>query len=141
MVALKRKRVVRRRMRGRGVGDVLGKVNQVAKETKILSNVLGKVLGDDSFLAKSASTLGYGRKRVARRAAPRRRMRGRGIADVLAGIGSGIGRAGSGFLGGLFGGAKRRRTAPKRRMRGGFSTAVYRTRMPMIGSGANILTY
>lgn len=125
MVALKRKRVVRRRMRGRGVGDVLGKVNQVAKETKILSNVLGKVLGDDSFLAKSANTLGYGRKR---------RQRGRGIADVLAGIGSGIGRAGSGFLGGLFGGAKRR-------MRGGFSTAVYRTRTPMIGSGANILTY
>lgn len=132
MVALKRKRVVRRRMRGRGVGDVLGKVNQVAKETKILSNVLGKVLGDDSFLAKSANTLGYGRKR---------RQRGRGIADVLAGIGSGIGRAGSGFLGGLFGGAKCRRTAPKRRMRGGFSTAVYRTRTPMIGSGANILTY
>ncbi len=128
MVALKRKRVVRRRMRGRGVGDVLGKVNQVAKETKILSNVLGKVLGDDSFLAKSANTLGYGRKKRA----PRRRMRGRGIGSFLSDLGSGLGRGSSNLLAGLFGGAK------KRRMRGGYSTAVYR-RNGLVGMGANIL--
>lgn len=126
------KRRVRRakKMRGRGVLDT---ANQVAKETKILSNVLGKVLGNDNFFARSAGTLGYGRKK---RVVRRRRMRGAGIADVLAGIGSGVGRAGSGFLSGLFGGRKRR-------MRGGFSTAVYRNPMNrnMIGSGANVLTY
>ena len=57
------------------------------------------------------------RKRVVRR--PRKVMMGRGFGDFIAGLGGGVGKGINNLLGGLFGGArKRRRRVVKKRMTG-----------------------
>ena len=53
-----KRRVVRRR--GRGISDVLGKINRVAKETGVVSNALN-AFGLPS-LASISGKLGYGRR-------------------------------------------------------------------------------
>ena len=86
---------------GKGVGDALSKINQIARDTKILSTALN-VLAPNSSIAQgvssAASQLGYGRKKP-------RKQRGRGLLDslgsVLGSVGHSVGSAGYGLLSGL----------------------------------------
>ena len=108
---VKRKSTGRKSQRGKGVAEVLGKVNELAKKTKILSEALK--LSENPYAqtaASVASQLGYGRKRKA----PKRRVQhGAGILDslmgafgtVAGGLGSGVGRGLGGLFGGLTGGS------------------------------------
>jgi hypothetical protein len=57
-----------RKMRGRGAGEVLSKLNTLAKDTQIISKALD-TFGGPQFLKTASAALGYGRKRG-------RRMRG-----------------------------------------------------------------
>lgn len=96
----------RKPQHGKGIGDALSKINQIAKDTKILSTALN-VLAPNSSIAQgvssAASQLGYGRKR-------KRKQRGGNFFDTLGGIAGGLGGAlGSTVnrtLGGLFGGSR-----------------------------------
>ena len=92
---------------GRGITDVLSKLNKIAKDTKIVTAVLD-TLAPESSIARGASSvagqLGYGRPKR------KRRMRGKGFADILGsilgGVGGGIGKGVNATLGGLFGGGR-----------------------------------
>ena len=88
---------------GRGFSS---KLNQLAKDTKILSKAISTFAPDNGIAqtaSQIASQFGYGRKR---------KQRGRGLLDslggVLGGIGHGIGMGGYGLLSGLTGGSRSR---------------------------------
>lgn len=57
---------VRRRRRGAGVGDVLAKLNKVAKESQVISKALNEFEAPQ-FAQTIASSLGYGRKTTKKR--------------------------------------------------------------------------
>jgi len=68
-----RRRVIgrgRRRMRGKGVLDFLGKANNFLQNSKLISSVAGSLPGIGPVVGGIASLFGYGR---------RRRLHGRGI--------------------------------------------------------------
>lgn len=101
------KRAAKRKVKkqsGKGIGDVLSKLNKVAKDTKVVTALLN-TLAPESGIAQTASSvagqLGYGRKR---------KQKGKGFSDIigsiLGGVGGGIGKGVNATLGGLFGGSR-----------------------------------
>jgi hypothetical protein len=94
-----------KKQRGKGIGEVLSKINKIAKDTKIVTSVLN-TLAPESGIAQTVSgmadQLGYGRKK--------KRQRGKGFSDIigsiLGGVGGGIGKGVNATLGGLFGGSR-----------------------------------
>ena len=80
------------------------KLNQLAKDTKILSKAINTFAPDNGIAhtaSQIASQFGYGKKR---------KQRGRGLLDslgtILGGVGHGIGAGGYGLLSGLTGGSR-----------------------------------
>ena len=92
---------------GKGVGEILTKLNKIAKDTKIVTSVLN-TLAPESGIAQTVSgvadQLGYGRRK--------RKQKGKGFSDIigsiLGGVGGGIGKGVNATLGGLFGGKRQR---------------------------------
>ena len=104
----KRVKKAKRKQHGKGVGDIAGKLVQLAKDTKIISKAINTFAPDNKIAqgaAGVASQLGYGRKKP-------RKQRGRGLLDslgsILGGVGHGIGAGGYGLLSGLTGGSRSR---------------------------------
>ena len=103
----KRVKKAKRKQSGKGVGDIAGKLVQLAKDTKIISKAINTFAPDSKIaqgVAGAADQLGYGRKK--------RKQRGCGIFDslgsVLGSIGHGVGAGGYGLLSGLTGGSRSR---------------------------------
>ena len=89
---------------GRGVGDLISKINKIARDTKIISTALNTLAPDSSIaqgIAGAATQLGFGRKK---------KQRGKGLFDglgsILGSIGHGVGSGGYGLLSGLMGGSR-----------------------------------
>ncbi len=112
------KKVARKKQNGKGLKEILGAVHNIVKDNKLISRGL-TATGTLAPFGAVASMLGYGKKpRVARkRAAPKRRMVGRGqvgagfFSDLGGGIGNVFGGLGGGLgsvAHGLFGGARGR---------------------------------
>ena len=100
----KRKVTGAKKQLGRGFTS---KLNQLAKDTKILSKAINTFAPDNGIAhtaSQIASQFGYGRKR--------KQQRGRGLLDslgtILGGVGHGIGAGGYGLLSGLTGGSRSR---------------------------------
>ena len=96
-----------KKQHGKGVGDIAGKLIQLAKDTKIISKAINTFAPDSKIaqgVSGAADQLGYGRKK--------RKQHGRGIFDslgsVLGSIGHGVGAGGYGLLSGLTGGSRSR---------------------------------
>lgn len=97
----------KRKQHGGGFGDVVSKLNKIAKDTKVITTALN-TLAPDSGIAQTVSEmagqLGYGRRK--------RKQRGGNFAEtfgnILGGIGGGLGRGVNQTLGGLFGGGRQR---------------------------------
>jgi hypothetical protein len=73
---VRRSRVVHRRMRGKGIGSFLGKVNSFLRKHRVISslgNAVSGMIPEGKFrtmanlATKGASALGYGRRRRVRR--------------------------------------------------------------------------
>ena len=103
----KRVMKAKRKQLGKGVGDIAGKLVQLAKDTKIISKAINTFAPDSKIaqgVSGAADQLGYGRKK--------RKQRGKGIFDalgsVLGSIGHGVGAGGYGLLSGLTGGSRSR---------------------------------
>ena len=98
----KRKVKGAKKQSGRGFTS---KLNQLAKDTKILSKAISTFAPDNQIAqttSQIASQFGYGRSK--------RKQRGRGLLDtlggILGGVGHGIGMGGYGLLSGLTGGSR-----------------------------------
>ena len=117
------KRVQKRKsQRGRGPAELLGKLNQLAKDTQIISK--GLAMSSNPYLQSAgevASQFGYGRQHGG--------SLFDGLGNLAMGIGTGAGNLAMGLGGGLhqlFGG--------RRRQRGGSWVGLHATSaaMPMI---------
>ena len=102
----------KKKMKGKGVADNLGKALNYLKDTKLISTTMGLLPNEKAqAIANIAKQIGLGKKK---RKAKKQQSGGglfgdlgSGIGNAFGGIGSGLGAAGYGIGKGLFGGKKK----------------------------------
>jgi hypothetical protein len=115
------KKAPRKKQNGKGIKEILGAVHNIVKDNRLISK--GLTATGLAPLGAVANLLGYGKAPRKRKAAPKRRMVGRGqvgtgfFSDLGGGIGNVFGGLGGGLgsvAHGLFGGARGRPTTAGR---------------------------
>lgn len=100
----------KRKMKGKGIADNLGKALNFLKDTKLISNTMGLFPNEKAqAISNIAKQIGLGKKRKARKQKGAGIFSdfGSGIGNAFGGIGAGVGSAGFGLGRGLFGGKKK----------------------------------